>query len=759
MFFKDSNGKWLDFQKIVFHYFSNNRENKYLSQCIDNDDIDSWSCDNPIFISAQTGKGKNHFIQHNLIKKLHDDNVLYNEKEKILLLSNRVALNRQNKLALVKILYELGYEKPSKEIEYYTDQGIDKLFWDLDLIVVCSYHQFYENVELQNRHFKYVICDECHFFTSDSLFYPYSKEIINIITSKFGNAIRIYMSATLEETFLPIMYLEKKYNIPKDDDIECIYYYFQRNYDYIKSINVYENLTQLTEIIKESKDKWLIFVASKKEGKSLLKHLQNLKISSIFLTKDSKNPDSNKDEHNTYQNIVSDEHFDQTVLISTSVLDNGINIKDPSVKHIVINMLDRTEFIQMLGRIRIFDDLCIDLYIKNYSDKEISDFLYRDLYSLISRLQLETILLDKRIYFFEHLRQNPPSYRVYQNKNDYLYLTKKVKKHSKEKIKVKYNICSIFKLIDRISTFILILSAKNPKFYIDFSKLKELQPKRQKVIDFFTESKELLPKIYNSKISNDLYRKILYILNYNDDLKKILYEDHVIHILSHTFLSYIFIVKISNYIEKEIQYYQSSNIIDNFDVITSKLRSLIEELHRYQNIIYIDNTDYPSVKQQLLWIECDNFKKVTFLNKKNVVQLVDCDDVNKEIENILETLAISEQEFNEGKTRGELNKSNSSYVKQDHVSFTNMDLLKNKASEVKNINEQFQNIFKLFATKDGTETYDPRSLADTLNKQPFYSSDNKFMYKLIIVRGTKKDYQKTCCIFVKFPYSKVEENP
>ena len=228
--------------------------------------------------------------------------------------------------------------------------------------------------------------------------------------------------------------------------------------------------------------------------------------------------------------------------------------------------------------------------------------------------------------------------------------------------------------------------------------------------------------------------------------------------MSHTFLSYIFIVKISNYIEREIQYYQSSNIIDNFDAITLKLHSLIEELHRYQNIIYIDNTDYPSVKQQLLWIECDNFKKVTFLNKKNVVPLVDCDDVNKEIENILETLAISEQEFNEGKTRCELNKSNSSYVKQDHVSFTNMDLLKNKASEVKNINEQFQNIFKLFATKDGTETYDPRSLADTLNKQPFYSSDNKFMYKLIIVRRTKKDYQKTCCIFVKFPYSKVSSN-
>ena len=370
------------------------------------------------------------------IKKLHDDNVYWNEKGKILLLSNRIALNRQNKLTLIEILYDLGYDKPSETIKYYTDQGIDKFFWDLDIIVVCSYHQFYENVELQNRQFRYVICDECHFFTSDSLFYPYSKEIINIITSKFGNSIRIYMSATLEETFLPIMYLEKKYNIPEDDDIECIYYYFQRNYDYIKNINVYDNFTQITEIIKESKNKWLIFVDSKKEGELLLKNLQDLQISSIFLTKDSKNHDSNEYEHNTYKNIVKDEHFDQTVLISTSVLDNGINIKDSSVKHIVINMLDRTEFIQMLGRIRIFDDLCIDLYIKNYSDKEISDFLYRDLYSLISRLQLETIPLDKRVDFFEHLRQNSYVYKGYQNKNDYFYLTKKLKNILKKKLKL-----------------------------------------------------------------------------------------------------------------------------------------------------------------------------------------------------------------------------------------------------------------------------------------------------------------------------------
>ena len=42
---------------------------------------------------------------------------------------------------------------------------------------------------------------------------------------------------------------------------------------------------------------------TKKEGELLLKNLQDLQISSIFLTKDSKNPDSNEDEHNTYQNI------------------------------------------------------------------------------------------------------------------------------------------------------------------------------------------------------------------------------------------------------------------------------------------------------------------------------------------------------------------------------------------------------------------------------------------------------------------------
>ena len=59
-------------------------------------EIRKWNINTPVFISAQTGTGKNTFIRKKLLKKVFDDNIEHNSSNKILLLSNRVALNRQS---------------------------------------------------------------------------------------------------------------------------------------------------------------------------------------------------------------------------------------------------------------------------------------------------------------------------------------------------------------------------------------------------------------------------------------------------------------------------------------------------------------------------------------------------------------------------------------------------------------------------------------------------------------------------------------
>ena len=71
-------------------------------------------------------------------------------------------------------------------------------------------------------------------------------------------------------------------------------------------------------------------------------------------------------EFKTLENIIKKEQFEQRVVIATKVLDNGVNIKDPQLKHIVIDAYEKTEFLQMLGRKRwINEEDHAFLYIKN----------------------------------------------------------------------------------------------------------------------------------------------------------------------------------------------------------------------------------------------------------------------------------------------------------------------------------------------------------------------------------------------------------
>lgn len=63
----------------------------------------------------------------------------------------------------------------------------------------------------------------------------------------------------------------------------------------------------------------------------------------------------NKQTCPAFRQITQSERFDCRFLFTTKVLDNGVNLKDKSIKHIIIEMPDIIEFIQCLGRKRICD--------------------------------------------------------------------------------------------------------------------------------------------------------------------------------------------------------------------------------------------------------------------------------------------------------------------------------------------------------------------------------------------------------------------
>ena len=120
--------------EIDFHFTD---EYKYLNDFV-SEGIDTWQPNELVIISAQTGSGKNYFIQEILLPKLIDENPY--TKDLMLILSNRIALTRQTKLQFADRLVKYAHNaKYLNDIEkYYTSEGVDKLYIDFGTVTVYT---------------------------------------------------------------------------------------------------------------------------------------------------------------------------------------------------------------------------------------------------------------------------------------------------------------------------------------------------------------------------------------------------------------------------------------------------------------------------------------------------------------------------------------------------------------------------------------------------------------------------------------------
>lgn len=492
---------------IDFNYIDS-KDCKWLSDALKNK-INLWNHLTPVFISAQTGTGKNTFIRENLLLRA------YQSGERILLLSNRIALNRQSKLQYAQYIRDLtGNSYYVEKFDEYTNKGIDK-FSDFGFITICSYHQFYDKHLLDNNEYSYIVCDECHFFTSDATFNIYTDKILEYIVMSGKNSIRIYMTATIENVFEPIIRLETQwiedeirnleeqanfqrdckmdiinrvnmqldfqygrnefwYHNPDDaisrqlEDIDrnlqestsnikmkCFFYYMSRNYDYVENVYTYKNHGELLEVINASEDKWLIFVfrlpSQDKEDA-----LNNISRKVVELSREKVN-NNNSVAYEVYNRIIEREYFNEDVLITTSLLDNGININDEKLKNIVIDVFDRTEFIQMLGRVRIKGNRKINLYIREYTIEELEKFLQYNVTILVLMLYIDLLNKEGRKQFYDNLLHSSEYSHCVREPIKFFRLS--------DDMVIEYNKNAILKLIDS-SNCIFNLIRKSDANYI-----------------------------------------------------------------------------------------------------------------------------------------------------------------------------------------------------------------------------------------------------------------------------------------------------
>ena len=330
---------------------------------------DRWEPKQPVVLSAQTGQGKNYFIENFLIPYLEDLNYKNKTKFRILIISNRLALKCQ-----------IDNHIRGKDNECEEDSG-ERMYSYNNVADVMTYQgllrkrEYLESVQKKKRSkYIFVICDEAHFFTSDAMFNPYTQKILSTIVSVFKEAVRIYMTATPYECLRPICECEEE--MP-------VFYHFKRDHSYL-DVKTFSEIRELYEyIVKtvEKKEKWLVFIDDKQKCQRVKNDLEDKgeemgiilqgdesKIGKIYAV----SADSKKDE--IYNAIVHEEKFVKgiQVLITTSVLDNGVNLTE--VDNIVISDMDKAKCLQMVGRARRNGkDNSKTLYIKRFDRKYVMD--------------------------------------------------------------------------------------------------------------------------------------------------------------------------------------------------------------------------------------------------------------------------------------------------------------------------------------------------------------------------------------------------
>jgi hypothetical protein len=339
----------------------------------------TWEPKHAVIISAQTGQGKNYFIENKLIPYVREFNHKNKTKHKVLIISNRIALKRQIENRIKGNDDQIDKEDTIYHYGEYADimmyQGI-----------LNNVNHLEKKQEKSNSSYLYVICDEAHFFTSDAMFNPDTAKILFAIVGIFKNAIRVYMTATPDDCLGYICGCESK---------KAILYNFKRDYSYLRVMcysEIDELFGRIVKSVNENKEKWLIFIDDKEKCKKVKEELEKYwkemeekskeGEKSIIMEIEDKNEtsikenifavDANSKNDEAYREIILNEKLNRHtyVLISTSVLDNGVNLN--GIHNIVISDISKVKSLQMAGRARVegvSDEKT--LYIKRFDEKYV----------------------------------------------------------------------------------------------------------------------------------------------------------------------------------------------------------------------------------------------------------------------------------------------------------------------------------------------------------------------------------------------------
>ena len=379
---------------------------QYLSEDIKQPIVHSppGSPRNVYLLKAPTGSGKTTFFIKDLVPEAR------RRGQSVLLIVNRNVLTEQ----LINIyLKELGI--PPGAIEF-PQAGI----YPLGDLVVCSYQYMAQRLQdtdtpnikigpFEAKEYAFVVCDECHYFIADSVFTTDSAPLFNL-PRVFAQSVRIYASATINPVRNVILKMEQVvhweiwpgFRYARNNMISQMYSnntglpkyaaFFEvtgaePDYSYLHPRILADGQSLWDDVIEQyeahSLRKAVVFVDSKKQGKDCKEKLNSHGISAAFIVSESTSSRSySMDEldKKVLEEIKTKNRFESvSVLIATSVLDNGTNLIDKDITHLYISGTEYMAAVQQAGRVRMYEEgqtleLVIPRRAKSYFSSRISQW-------------------------------------------------------------------------------------------------------------------------------------------------------------------------------------------------------------------------------------------------------------------------------------------------------------------------------------------------------------------------------------------------
>lgn len=288
-----------------------------------------------ITIFTPTGSGKSQFIIKRLVP------YYLGKGERVLILVNRKSLLRQ-------YIYEMALREEKYQLDVY----------------IMTYQEFAGHIKRDGTlkgvfdRYGLIIFDEIHFFISDSDFNPSDTYIVwQAILHSYGRCM-VFMSATPEELEpfwqeyqkLVKRYFESAYS--RGNAQKFWSYNIEADYGYILPEIIPDMDSLLTALAKDNR-KSVIFLDDMEKGKEIKMKIKSIAHEKKVVCVDAESMDSlNQEETQVMKSLYMANRLDCDVLITTSVLDNGVSIHDKDVGNVAIFTESKSSFLQMLGRIR-----------------------------------------------------------------------------------------------------------------------------------------------------------------------------------------------------------------------------------------------------------------------------------------------------------------------------------------------------------------------------------------------------------------------